>query len=174
MVDRYKPAKGTGKKLFQKGTPRPPTAGRKPGQRNHITTLLKDAITGAAEDIGQPEPIWALFKNGRKSHIIGWKATGRDGTRGYLRWLGLEYPQAFTGLLARIMPLQINATAAVEHTVKSKFAGVDPSTMTLSELQVAYHEAIGLTQPLPPPKLVHDTHSMVYEGEAVEVKNEAA
>jgi hypothetical protein len=52
LEDAIEEAKPKGRKLFQKGMPRPQGAGRRPGQTNKTTVLLKEAILMAAEAEG--------------------------------------------------------------------------------------------------------------------------
>ena len=59
------------------------TGGRKPGQPNHLTQLLKDTILEAATRAG-------------KGDIVA-----------YLERQAEENPVAFLGLLGRVLPLQI-------------------------------------------------------------------
>ncbi len=163
MVERYK--SGTARKLprtaFKKGMTRPEGSGRKPGQKNRTTTLLKDAITGAAEELGMLEPIYRVrevkLRNGkikreRTDEIIAWKPTGKGGTQGYMVWLGCHYPKVFGSLMSRTIPLQIDAKVdQTNQSVSQRFSNVDISKMTLTEKMAAMREMIGLTKPLPAP-----------------------
>jgi hypothetical protein len=73
---------------------RPPTPGpaagrgRPKGSLNKTTATLKDAILRAAE-------------------LSGRDTKGKDGLVGYLRRIADEDPKAFSGLLGRIIPLQV-------------------------------------------------------------------
>jgi hypothetical protein len=69
-------------------TSRPPNSGRKPGQPNKTTRILKEAILLAAEQVGQDK-------------------RGKDGLVGYLKRIALTYPEEFCTLLAKVLPLQI-------------------------------------------------------------------
>ncbi|MFG1340382.1 hypothetical protein [Xanthobacter autotrophicus] len=62
--------------------------GRPKGKPNRTTTMLKDAILQAAENVGQD-------------------GAGKGGTTGYLQRLALEEPKAFATLLGRVLPLQV-------------------------------------------------------------------
>jgi len=62
-----------------------PTPGRKKGQVNKTTALLKDAILRAAEAAG-----------------------GKGGTVAYLTDQAKDNPAAFLTLLGKVLPLQIN------------------------------------------------------------------
>lgn len=62
-----------------------PTPGRKKGQVNKATALLKDAILRAADAAG-----------------------GKGGTVAYLTKQAEENPAAFMTLLGKVLPLQIN------------------------------------------------------------------
>lgn len=61
-----------------------PTPGRKKGQVNKTTALLKDAIIQAAE-----------------------KAGGKGGLVGYLETQAADNPGPFLSLLGKVLPLQI-------------------------------------------------------------------
>lgn len=69
---------------------RPPAAGmgRKKGQVNKTTATLKEAILLAAQDVGED-------------------GKGRGGLTGYLRRVAMEDVKAFSGLLGRVLPLQV-------------------------------------------------------------------
>jgi len=62
--------------------------GRKKGQRNKLTTLIKDAIVKAAELEGQD-------------------GKGKDGMVGYMRKLARNEPKTFAGLLGRALPFHL-------------------------------------------------------------------
>ena len=64
------------------GTPGP---GRPKGVQNKTTTILKDAIIQAATEAG-----------------------GKDGMVGYLKLVAAENPAAFSTLLGKVLPMQIN------------------------------------------------------------------
>jgi len=70
-----------------KGKPGP---GRPKGQSNKTTTALKEAILQAAAEHGEDD-------------------TGKDGLKGYLRKVAREDVKAFSGLLGRVLPLDVNA-----------------------------------------------------------------
>lgn len=74
--------------LFKKGTPKPPNAGRKKGQPNRTTTLLKDAILIAAT-------------------MLGRDGKGRDGLVGYLMQLATKEKAVYARLLEKVLPLQV-------------------------------------------------------------------
>ena len=63
--------------------------GRKKGVPNKLTTILKDAILLAAEQVGE---------DGR----------GKDGLVGYLRKIARTQPKTYAALLGRLLPYQIN------------------------------------------------------------------
>ncbi|HVX56436.1 MAG TPA: hypothetical protein VHA37_01780 [Candidatus Saccharimonadales bacterium] len=93
------PSKFTGGKgSFRKGMKKIPGSGRKKGQQNKISTLLKEEIIRAAQDIGE---------NG----------DGLDELRGYLRVCARHFPKSYMHLLARVLPYQVNATVDHEHRV---------------------------------------------------------
>lgn len=90
---------GTGDRGFQKGMAKPEGSGRKKGQQNHITTLLKEEIIAAAAEIGDKD--------------FG----GRERLRGYLKYLARNHPKSYSNLLARVLPYQVNASVDHEHRV---------------------------------------------------------
>lgn len=181
-MERYKskPEKKVIGRPLKKGVPRAPTAGRQKGTTNRIPTLFKECLELAVASTGMVEPIYlpkvnprtgkTLMKNGKPvltNTIIGQKGTGKDGVVGYMKWMCLYEPKAIAGLIARTMPLQVTHSGVVEATVKSRFDGVDTAKMTLTELTVAFREAVGLTQALPSkPKLVEHRPGMLIEGSA--------
>ena len=75
----------TEKKQSQKKGPAKPGPGRPKGVPNRTTTLLKDAILMAATEAGGPE-----------------------GLVGYLKFVAADSPAAFTSLLGKVLPMQIN------------------------------------------------------------------
>lgn len=80
---------------FKKGDPRPAGAGRRPGQLNRFTTVLKVAILNAGERAGFPK-------------IKGKKIQpGPGGLESYLVWLALYEPKSYATLLGRVLPMQI-------------------------------------------------------------------
>jgi hypothetical protein len=68
-----------------KGKPGP---GRPKGLPNKATALLKEAILGAAEAVGE---------DGR----------GRGKLKGYCQFLAREEPKAFAQLLGKVLPMQV-------------------------------------------------------------------
>jgi hypothetical protein len=180
-VSRYNPKtpppKPGGTTRFEKGQARLPNAGRKLGQPNKTTKLLKDAISGSAEQLGMLEPIYRMREvkiPGRRTpqkqatdEIIGWKPTGEGGTQGFLVWLGCHYPRSYAALLSRLLPVQVNAKVGGNLTVTEAFRGRDIKSMTLAEKMAAMKEVIGLTRPL---ALPDDSNTI--EGEFVEADAE--
>lgn len=177
MVERYRPApkkKWTPVRKFVKGEPRPANSGRTKGVPNKRTALISDSALGAGADSGMPEPIFRYHnevhkvkvKRGSKTveinktvrvktdEVIGWRQTGKGGLRGYLGWLSLNHPASFTTLLNRILPTQLNVKADIVETVVTKFANIDPSTMTLDQKLAMMQDIISLTKPrqLPAPQ----------------------
>lgn len=71
-------------------TRKPPAAGkgRPKGSANKTTTMLKEAILGAATATG---------KDG----------SGEDGLMGYCAFLATSEPKAFATLLGRVLPMQV-------------------------------------------------------------------
>lgn len=75
----------SGKKQTAKIGEGRPGPGRPKGVPNRTTTLLKDAILQAAGEAGGPE-----------------------GLVGYLKFVAADNPAAFTSLLGKVLPLQVN------------------------------------------------------------------
>jgi hypothetical protein len=73
---------------FQKGHKK--RGGRKAGTRNVMTPAFKDAIIQAAEEHGRD-------------------GNGLGGFVGYLRFLAVDYPRAFAGLLAKQLRAEARA-----------------------------------------------------------------
>ena len=88
------PVKKTGRKL-------PPGPGRPKGLQNKITRELKEAILQAAEQTG---------KDGQ----------GAEGLVGYLRRVAEEDVKAFSGLLGKVLPLQVAGSLDVTMTTKEQ------------------------------------------------------
>jgi hypothetical protein len=194
MVERYTISGSLRKPnpaAFKKGMPRAPEAGRKKGVQNKRTRLIKDAITGAGEKLGMLEPIYRYREERRTTgrgrntevkyvrvktdEIIGWKPTGRGGTEGYLIWLGCNHPQAYATLIARVLPLQINAKVSTPETIPTKFDKVDIKSMTLAEKMAAMSDMLSMTQPLPDTKALPapddaPDDSNIVDGEFTEVE----
>lgn len=72
--------------------------GRKPGVPNKTTTALKEAILAAAAEHGEDD-------------------TGADGLKGYLRKVAREDVKAFTGLLGRVLPLDVSGNVGFSVTI---------------------------------------------------------
>ena len=65
-----------------------PGPGRPKGVPNKTTTKLKEAILAAAES-------------------VGYDGDGKDGMQGYLERVAKEDMKAFTGLLGKVLPMQV-------------------------------------------------------------------
>ena len=74
--------------LFKKGEARPEGAGRRKGQKNKVTMLLKEAIMLAAE------------YEGSDRH-------GKGGLVGFLRVLSRREPAVFGRLMEKLLPYQL-------------------------------------------------------------------
>lgn len=74
--------------------------GRPKGQANKTTTALKEAILAAASEHGEDD-------------------TGTDGLKGYLRKVAREDVKAFTGLLGRVLPLDVSGNVGFTVTITS-------------------------------------------------------
>jgi hypothetical protein len=164
------------KKGFQPGNAQ--GKGRPKGAPNKTTGLIKDAISGACERLGELEPIWQTrtYKfEGRKItekiKIIGWKPTGKGGAMGYMIWLGCNYPTAFAALVGRMLPMQVNATGSLDLTVAQRFSDVEIVSMPLSEKMALMSEMIGMTKPLAAPEPKQTQPGMI-EGTATRVRED--
>ncbi len=67
--------------------------GRPKGSTNKTTTALREAILLAATEHGEDDG-------------------GKDGLKGYLRKVAREDVKAFSGLLGRVLPLDVNASGS--------------------------------------------------------------
>lgn len=67
---------------------RPKTGGRVKGTPNKTTALLKDAILGAADAVGED-------------------MQGKGKLTGYCKFLAKSEPKAFAALLGRVLPMQV-------------------------------------------------------------------
>jgi len=90
-----------------KGTkPAFPLRGRPVGVKNKVPTMLKEAILEAAEAVGQD-------------------GKGKDGLVGYLKFLAVDQPGPFTGLLGKVLPLVVagdkDNPLLVKHESESAF-----------------------------------------------------
>jgi len=114
--------------------------GRPPGSPNKTTQILKDALLGAASELGFLEEITLLDDDGQPTGIIKLKKTGVDGMQGYLEWLGVNHPRTFAAMLARVLPTQLNIKTAsslkvtyktVEETRQAlRDYGIEPQMVT--------------------------------------------
>lgn len=78
---------------------KPKTGGRKKGTPNKTTALLKEAIVAAAENAGSDK-------------------NGKDGLEGYCYFLATEEPRAFSTLLGKVLPMQVQGDESAPFTVK--------------------------------------------------------
>lgn len=85
MGDHEQPKEGANRGNAGKGRPK--------GASNKTTTALKEAILLAATEHGEDD-------------------TGKDGLKGYLRKVAREDVKAFSGLLGRVLPLDVNASGS--------------------------------------------------------------
>jgi hypothetical protein len=72
--------------------------GRPKGLPNKTTTALKEAILAAAAEHGEDDE-------------------GTDGLKGYLRKVAREDVKAFTGLLGRVLPLDVSGNVGFNVTI---------------------------------------------------------
>jgi len=84
----------------KKSRPQPKGGSRK-GVPNRTTSVLKDAILLAAETVGQD-------------------GKGKDGLTGYLVRIAKTQPKAFTGLLGRVLPMQVTGEGGGAITIVVK------------------------------------------------------
>lgn len=75
----------------------PVSPGRPKGVPNKTTALLKDAIITAAQE-------------------VGFDGKGKGGLTGYLRYVAATDVKAFSGLLGKVLPMQI--TGADDEALK--------------------------------------------------------
>jgi hypothetical protein len=84
--------KAPGRHVFSKENQPPKSkVGRPKGAQNKLNRELRELILEAAERLGRD-------------------GEGKDGTLGYLMWLGQEVPTSFAVLLRAVLPVHINAT----------------------------------------------------------------
>jgi hypothetical protein len=112
----------------------PPGLGRRPGQANRITKSLKTAIVGAAA-------------------MHGSDGSGRDGLVGYLLHLAARHPKAFSHLLGKLLPYQLDGTvnsvvAAVRITTVA--AGNYLTAEDIAKLQPMTIESEAIDDPIEP------------------------
>lgn len=75
--------------------------GRPRGSQNRTTTALKEAILQAATDHGRG-------------------GAGKDGLTGYLRHLAETEPRSYSGLLGKVLPLEVRGNLAVTDSVSKE------------------------------------------------------
>lgn len=92
---------------FQKGQPRPPGAGRKPGQVGLRAQIINEAAVEAAERLGFIREVETVGADGKPKVQLQYE--GEDGMVGYMMWLGLHHPASFAAILGRIPPREFNA-----------------------------------------------------------------
>jgi hypothetical protein len=89
------------KTAFKKGTPKPPTSGRKPGQANHVTIAMRDAVVQAMEYAGEKR--W-------NPKTKAWDKAGPGGMLGYMMHLALHNEALFAPFALRVLPMHVHAT----------------------------------------------------------------
>jgi hypothetical protein len=109
---------------FKKGEHR---IGRAKGTPNKTTTLLKDAIIEASVRLG---------RDGK----------GKDGTVGYLMWLGRNEPAVYGRMLEKILPMQLEVKDTTKKTYTAEEAKAEleerglPVPQSLADLVIQVHE----------------------------------
>lgn len=78
------------KKLFQKGDPRPPNSGRKPGQKNRVNLAFRDMVVNVIE------------KGGGEAWLLQWAKKNQT---------------EFFKIAARLIPTELVGKFKTEHTV---------------------------------------------------------
>jgi hypothetical protein len=103
------------------GAPGNPTRGRgRPrGSPNKMGHDLMTLVMETAEELG------FLRKDSATGELV---ATGEGGTRGYLKWIGINRPERFVALMARVAPKHVFAD--VTH----------PSALTSAEIEAELRE----------------------------------
>jgi hypothetical protein len=94
-------APGSKKHWFQRGG----GSGRKLGSTNKITRVLRDAILEAAEAVGSD-------------------GKGKEKLVGYLKSVAVSEPKAFTSLLSKLIPYQMNVDKISTTTTYRSYAEV--------------------------------------------------
>ncbi len=110
--------------------------GRKPGQPNHTTQVLKDAILMAAS-------------------LSGYDKKGKDELVGYLKHIADDYPTSFVPLLGRVLPLQVNARVDRKEVVI--YETVDEVRAEMASRGIDVDKVIEMLEERayrPPPKLL--------------------
>jgi len=101
------------------------------GVPNKTTRILKEAILLAAEQVGED-------------------GKGHDGLTGYLRMLAVKEPRAFSNLLQRVLPLQVNARIAVEDMLRDKYESFAEAAKAMRELGISPQRLLNRTASGPP------------------------
>lgn len=120
--------------------------GRQKGTGNKVPTEIKNAILTAMDQVGELEFTCMTSGTGKKKKTWWeWKATGKDGSTGYMRWLARHEPQTFAQLVGKLLPFQLSGkdggAIKVEHEVFHRLQDRDLSKMTVLELTAMYREA---------------------------------
>ena len=151
---------------FQKGNQY--GRGRPPGSLNQQSRYLNDLYLLVAEELGEPtrnipevpdgeddndrelergrnesrERWQERVREARRNAMEVWKWDGRDGVKGYLKWIAKEYPNLFMAGLTKILPNNLVITDdrreildAVDLEIECRRRGISMSMMTeLAEL----------------------------------------
>lgn len=104
-AERFARKTKKGELAFVKGGTRPEGSGRKKGQQNRHTTILKEVIFKGMEMVGS---------NNR----------GKDGAEGYMAHLAWKHPDIFGRLLEKVLPFSLAGAGGgpvqVEYTNKEE------------------------------------------------------
>jgi hypothetical protein len=95
----------------------PPGRGRKLGQHNKHTRILKEAILIAAEQVGEND-------------------RGRGGLVGYLRRIARNEPRAFAMLLQKVIPTQVSGRIDFDVALREEYTSVKEAREKLRQLGV--------------------------------------
>jgi hypothetical protein len=97
--------------LFQKGHPR--YGGRRKGARNRFGGDLREEIVAAIKETG-------FIQKDEKGELVG---TGKDGCKGFIKWLALHEPKTAAALFARVLPYFINVSGEARSGIRSRDRG---------------------------------------------------
>jgi hypothetical protein len=88
-----------GGEAFSRDSQPPRNPGRPKGSRNKMGSDLMTLVMQAADDLG-------FLEKDDNGKLVG---TGKEGALGYLKWIGINRPERFVALMARVAPKQVFA-----------------------------------------------------------------